>query len=109
MLKVDRVSLGTTICQRFTNVSCLRSHHKEKTGTRSIPEVKPCRARDSTWMVDRLEIPRIVDSLLLVFLFLLHDENDFSCFQRCVVFVKQRENQIVLTIGALLHYTDVEL
>ena len=24
-------------------------------------------------------------------------------------FVKQRENQIVLTIGALLHYTDVEL
>ena len=24
-------------------------------------------------------------------------------------FVKQRENQIVLTTGALLHYTDVEL
>ena len=24
-------------------------------------------------------------------------------------FVKQRENQIVLTIGALLHYIDVEL
>ena len=24
-------------------------------------------------------------------------------------FVKQRENQIVLTIGALLHYTDVKL
>ena len=24
-------------------------------------------------------------------------------------FVKQRENQIVFTIGALLHYTDVEL
>ena len=24
-------------------------------------------------------------------------------------FVKQRENQIVLTIDALLHYTDVEL
>ena len=24
-------------------------------------------------------------------------------------FVKQRENQIALTIGALLHYTDVEL
>ena len=24
-------------------------------------------------------------------------------------FVKQRENQIVLTFGALLHYTDVEL
>ena len=24
-------------------------------------------------------------------------------------FVKQREDEIVLTIGALLHYTDVEL
>ena len=24
-------------------------------------------------------------------------------------FVKQRENQIVLIVGALLHYTDVEL
>ena len=38
-------------------------------------------------MVDRLETPRIVDSLLLVFsFFLLHDEMTLAVFQRCVVF-----------------------
>ena len=41
----------------------------KKTGTRSIPEVKTLSDEDSTWMVDRLEIPRIVESLLLVFPF----------------------------------------
>ena len=61
-------------------------------------------------MVDRLEIPRIVDSLLLVFSFvLLHDEMTLAVSKDALCFVKQRENQIVLTIGALLHYTDVEL
>ena len=61
-------------------------------------------------MVDRLEIPRIVHSLLLVFsFFLLHDEMTLAVSKDALCFVKQRENQIVLTIGALLHYTDVEL
>ena len=61
-------------------------------------------------MVDRLEIPRIVDSLLLVFsFFLLHDEMTLAVFIDALWFVKPRENQIVLTIGALLHYTNVEL
>ena len=83
---------------------------RKKTGTRSIPEVKPCRGEDSTWMVDRLEIPRIVDSFLLVFsFFLLHDEMTLAVSKDALCFVKQRENQIVLTIGALLHYTNVEL
>ena len=61
-------------------------------------------------MVDRLEIPRIVDSLSLVFcFFFLHDEMTLAVSKDALCFVKQRENQIVLTIGALLHYTDVEL
>ena len=60
-------------------------------------------------MVDRLEIPRIVDSLLLVFSFFLHDEMTLAVSKDALCFVKHRENQIVLTIGALLHYTDVEL
>ena len=61
-------------------------------------------------MVDRLEIPRTVDSLSLVFFFfLLHDEMTLAVSKDALCFVKQRENQIVLTIGALLHYTDVEL
>ena len=54
--------------------------------------------------------PRIVDSLLLVFsFFLLHDEITLAVSKDALCFVKQRENHIVLTIGALLHYTDVEL
>ena len=60
-------------------------------------------------MVERLEIPRIADSLLLVFFFLLHGEMTLAVSKDALCFVKQRENQIVLTIGALLHYTDVEL
>ena len=44
-----------------------------------------------------------------VFFFLLHDEMNLDVSKDALCFVKQRENQIVLTIGALLHYTDVEL
>ena len=60
-------------------------------------------------MVNRLEIPRIVDSLLMKFFFSLHEEMTLAVSKDALCFVKQRENQIVLTIGALLHYTDVEL
>ena len=53
-------------------------------------------------MVDRLEIPRILDSFLLVFcFFLLRDEMTLAVSKDALCFVKQRENQIVLTIGAL--------
>ena len=44
-----------------------------------------------------------------IFFFLLHDEMTLAVSKDALCFVKQRENQIVLTIGALLHYTDVEL
>ena len=54
--------------------------------------------------------PRIVDSLLSVFsFFLLHDYMTLAVSKDALCLIKQRENQIVLTIGALLHYTDVEL
>ena len=44
-------------------------------------------------MVDRLEIPRIVDSLLLVFsFFLLHDEMTLAVSIDALWFVKPREN-----------------
>ena len=61
-------------------------------------------------MVDRLEIPRIVDLFIVgIFFFLLHDEMTLAVSKDALCFVKQRENQIVLTIGALLHYTNVNL
>ena len=56
-------------------------------------------------MVDRLEIPRIVG----ISFFLLHDEMTLANSKDALCFVKERENQIVLTVGVLLHYTDVEL
>ena len=61
-------------------------------------------------MVDRLEIPPIVGSFIVViFFFLLHDEMTLAVSKDALCFVKQRENQIVLTIGALLHYIDAKL
>ena len=103
-------SLGTTICQRFTNVSCLRSHHKEKTGTRSILEVKPCRARIVPgWLTAWKYLLLLWTLYCWYFLFLLHDEMTLAVYKDALCFVKQRENQIVLTIGALFYYTDVEL
>ena len=63
-------------------------------------------------MVDRLEIPRIVDCFIvgLVVGFYYMIEMTLGCFQkmRCAL-SSERENQIVLTVCALLHYTDVEL
>ena len=44
-----------------------------------------------------------------IFFFLLHDEMTLAVSKDALCFVKQRENQIIITIGALLHYTDVEL
>ena len=44
-----------------------------------------------------------------IFFFLFDDEMALALSKDALCFVKQRENQIVLTIGALLHYTDVEL
>ena len=86
--------LRRPIWQRFTKVSCLRSYHRERTGS-----------EDSTWMVDRLEIPRVVDFFFLfdytIELFWLFQNTSF-------VLSRKRENQIVVTIGTLLHHIHVE-
>ena len=79
-------SLGTTIWQIFTDVSCLRSYHKEKNRDSFDPRSQTLLGEDCTWMVDLLEITRIVDSLLLVFSFFYSLLNDFSSFQRWDVF-----------------------
>ena len=48
--------------------------HKEKKRDSFDPRSQTLSGEDSTWMVDRLEIPRIVDSFLLAFsFFFLHD------------------------------------
>ena len=56
-------------------------------------------------MVDRLEIPRVVDFFFLfdytIELFWLFQNTSF-------VLSRKRENQIVVTIGTLLHHIYVE-
>ena len=56
-------------------------------------------------MVDRLETPRLVD----FFFFLITLLNCFGSFKNTsFVLSRKRENQIVVTIGTLLHHIHVE-
>ena len=67
------------------------------------PRSQTLSGEDSTWMVDRLEIPRVVDFFFYytIELFWLFQNSSF-------VLSRKRENQIVLTIGTLLHHIHVE-
>ena len=69
------------------------------------PRSQTLSGEDSTWMVDRLEIPRAVDYFFLfdytIELFWLFQNTSF-------VLSRKRENQIVVTIGTLLHHIHVE-
>ena len=70
------------------------------------PRSQTLSGEDSTWMVDRLEIPRVVD---FFFLFLITTLNCFWLFQNTsFVLSRKRENQIFVTIGTLLHHIHVE-
>ena len=53
------------IYKRLWSTIILRKKNRDSFDPRS----QTLSGEDSTWMVDRLEIPRIVDSLLLVFSF----------------------------------------
>ena len=77
----------------------------ERTGTPLDARSQTLSGEDSTWMVDRLEIPRVVDSFFLfnytIELFWMFQNTSF-------VLSRKRENQIVVTIGTLLHHIHVE-
>ena len=67
------------------------------------PRSQTLSGEDSTWMVDRLEIPRVVDFFFdyTIELFWLFQNTSF-------VLSRKRENQIIVTIGTLLHHIHVE-
>ena len=69
------------------------------------PRSQTLSSEDSTWMVDRLEIPPVVEFFFLfdytIELFWLFQNTSF-------VLSRKRENQIVVTIGTLLHHIHVE-
>ena len=96
--------LRRPIWQRFTKVSCLRSYHRERTGSRSIPEVKLCRARIVLrWLTAWKHF------VLYPFFFFDYTIELFWLFQNTsFVLSRKRENQIVVTIGTLLHHIHVE-
>ena len=86
---------GTLIWQRFTNVSCLRTHYWKRDGTRLTPSVKIC-CEDSIRMLNLLETPRVI-----VFFYYMTDL--LRLFQkRSFVLSREHENQNVATIGTLL-------
>ena len=60
-LRLTVFPLRTTIWQRFTNIPCLRSCHTEKIFDWLDLRSQTLSGEDSTWMVDLLKIPRVVD------------------------------------------------
>ena len=93
--------LRTPIWQRFTKVFCLRSYHSERTGSRLIPLSQTLSGEDSTWMVDRLEIPRVVD---FFFFFLITPLICFGCFKTLALFC-QGSVKIKLSLLSVRCYT----
>ena len=68
------------------------------------PRSQTLSGEDSTWMVDRLEMPRVV-----AFFFFYYSIELCWLFQNTsFVFSRKRENQIAVTIGTLLHHIHVE-
>ena len=69
------------------------------------PRSQTLLGENSTWMVDRLEIPRVVDFFFLfdytIDLFWLFQNTSF-------VLSRKRENQIFVTISTLLHHIHVK-
>ena len=78
---------------------------QEKNWVSFDPRSQALSGEYSTWIVDRLEIPRVVDFFFLfdytIELFWLFQNTSF-------VSSRKRENQIVVTIGTLLHHIHVE-
>ena len=106
MLKVDRFSFENAyianIHQRFLSTIIPQKKDRDSFDPRS----QTLSGEDSTWMVDRLEIPRVVDSFIFLFFYRI---KLLWLFQNLsFVLSSERENQIVVTIGTLLHHIHVE-
>ena len=99
MLKVDSFSFGNAyianIHQRFLSTII----PQEKDRDSFDPRNQTLSGEDSTWMVDRLEIPRVVDCFIF---FPFYRIELLWLFQNLsFVSSSERENQIVVTIGTL--------
>ena len=69
------------------------------------PRNQTLSGEDSTWMVDRLEIPRVVD---FFFFFLIRPLNCFGCFKTLALFC-QGSVKIKLSLLSVHCYTTIML
>ena len=72
-----------------------------KNGVSFDPRSQTLSGEDSTWMVDRLEIPRVVD---FFFFFLITPLNCFGCFKTLALFC-QGSVKIKLSLLSVHCYT----
>ena len=91
MAKIHQRSLSTIIAQ-------------EKDRDSFDPRSQTPAGEDSTWMVDRLEIPGVLDFFFSYYTI----DWRWLCHNMNFVFSSGRENQIDVTIGTLLHHIHVE-
>ena len=95
MAKIHQRSLATIIPQ-------------EKDRDSFDPRSQTLSGEDSTWMVDRLEIPRVVDCFFFFFVGYCRIELRRLFHNISFVLSSKCENQILVTVGTLLHHIHVE-
>ena len=83
LMKVDRFLFGKANMAKIYERSMSTIIAQGKFMTRSIPEVKLCRARRVLGRVTRLEIPRVLDCFSFFFITRL---TCFGCFKTDVLF-----------------------
>ena len=68
MLKVDRVSFERNIMAKiYERLLSRMIYHREKNRVSFDSRGQTLSGEESTWMVDRLELPRIVDFLFIYY------------------------------------------
>ena len=78
---------------------------KKKNQDSFDPRNQTLSGEDSTWMVDRLKIPRVVHCFFFAYYTI---DWRWLCHNMSFVFSSGRENQILVTIATLFHHIHLE-
>ena len=100
MLKVDRFLFDNANKARIYERSLSQIMAQGKFRDSFDPPSQTLSGEESTWKGDRLEIPFVVDCFFFYYTFDLL----WLFHIRCFVSSSERKNQIVDTIGTLLHH-----
>ena len=99
-LKVDRFLFGNAKTAKIYERSLSTIMAQVKFRDSFDPQSQTLSGEESTWKGDRLEIPFVVDCFFFYYTFDLL----WLFHIRCLVSSSERKNQIVDTIGTLLHH-----